>query len=100
MAQNDEMANCNKQVQLLAFGKLSEAASKEFIEVPCNIGGHAGLMDSRGLIGHQQTWRSLMDTMERFLLATFDDLRPPSMCVQASAIFSGVAREIQACFVH
>ena len=97
VAENDEMANCNKQVQLLAFSKISKATAKEFMEIPCALGGHAGMMDSRGLIGHQHTWTLLVDTMERFLVTQFDDLRPSSGCWRAAIALKKVASDIQMC---
>ena len=75
IAENDEMENCNKEAQLFAFSRMRAAKQpKTFVEVPCGVGGHAGMMDSCGMIGHQQTWQKMIDATANYLRNVFDEL--------------------------
>jgi hypothetical protein len=68
LAENDEMENCNKQMQYEVFAQATGAASaSRIVEVPCQMGGHAGVMDSLGLIGHYETWCGMVDEVVAFL---------------------------------
>ena len=75
IAENDEMENCNKEAQLFAFSRMRAAKQPTtFVEVPCGVGGHAGMMDSCGMIGHQQTWQKMIDATANYLRNVFDEL--------------------------
>ena len=70
IAQNDEMENCNKAVQYQTFRQLRAAPPPSaVVEVPCGgLGGHAGMMDSLGLVGHKATWEGMVRQTSRFVM--------------------------------
>ena len=66
------MENCNKRVQYETYEKLSRAASpKMIVEVPCAMGGHAGMMDAHGLVGHHETWEGMVHYAAKFMQQVF-----------------------------
>ena len=68
------MENCRREVQLESFQRATAAREpKMFIEVPCPLGGHAGMMDACGLIGHKRTWTGMVDATEAYLLKVFGE---------------------------
>ena len=61
------------QVQYESFQRATAAREpKMFVQVPCAIGGHAGMMDACGLIGHKATWLGMVDAVEVYLRKAFD----------------------------
>lgn len=101
IAENDEMENCKKEVQYAAFQRaVSACEPKVFVEVrsspnppppprektltdtrawrvdglqiPCAMGGHAGMMDAFGIIGHKQTWEGMIDAVSSYLTQVFE----------------------------
>ena len=61
------------QVQYESFQRATAAREpKMFVQVPCAIGGHAGMMDACGLIGHKATWLGMVDAVEAYLRKAFD----------------------------
>lgn len=75
VAEKDEMENAAKGAQYDAFRRATSAtAHSRIVEVPCHVDmgfGHAGMMDSCGLIGHKETWQGMIDAIEPFLLGAF-----------------------------
>ena len=67
VAEHDEMENCNKWVQYETFQAATSAPHKAFVEVPTAIGGHAGMMDSCGIIGRHDDWKAMVHEMAKFL---------------------------------
>ena len=41
-------------------------------QVPCAVGGHAGMMDAFNLIGHKQTWLGMVAASCDYLTRTFE----------------------------
>jgi len=71
VAEKDEMLNCNKDLQQAAFDRILKARSKELVEVPCELGGHAGMMDSCGLVGQRAIWGGMVENIGAFLVKNF-----------------------------
>lgn len=68
LAERDEMENCSIDVQIATFESAKAAQpSSKLVVVPCQMGGHAGMMDSCGLIGRYEDWRRMIDEMVVFL---------------------------------
>lgn len=73
VAENDEMEMCNKDVQYETFKRATAAVEpKKFVQIPCELGGHAGMMDSNGLVGHKHTWTRMIEETQSFLSAVLN----------------------------
>ena len=77
VAEADEMENCKKEVQRDTFLRAINAKEpRMYVEVPCASGGHVGMMDSMGLVGHHRTWSRMVDATVTYLERAFG-LQPP-----------------------
>ena len=75
VAENDEMENCSKAAQHDVFKRAQGANEpKRIVEMPCTVApgfGHAGAMDSCGLVGHKSTWLGMVTECESFIRDVF-----------------------------